>query len=84
MKKYLLALSAVLAVSYYPLASAGMWEKASTFLDKVVNNSSNYNVESAGWNLRVVEWIPAENPNVRCLFAGGSKKGGVACYEVAK
>jgi len=26
--------------------------------------------------------IPADNPNVRCMFAAGSQKGGVACYSI--
>ncbi|MCK5020128.1 MAG: hypothetical protein KAS32_23945 [Candidatus Peribacteraceae bacterium] len=65
-------------------ANAGMWEKLSTIGDEVIKPTSTYNVEASGWNLRVVEWIPKDNPHVRCMFAGGSKKGGVACYSTAQ
>jgi len=82
MKKVLLASSLVLALTLATSANAGLWEKASTFLDRVVNPTANYNVEASGWNIRVVEWIPEGNKNIRCVFAGGSKKGGVACYPI--
>ena len=45
--------------------------------------TAEYTVDTAGWNIRVSEWTPVGNPNVRCMFAGGSKKGGVACYPVS-
>jgi hypothetical protein len=34
---------------------------------------SEYLIETAGWNIRVYEWIPADNPNTRCMFAAGSR-----------
>ena len=80
MKKLLLLSMMLLPLS----ASAGMWEKLSTIGDEVIKPTNTYNVEASGWNLRVVEWTPKNNPNVRCMFAGGSKKGGVACYPVGK
>jgi len=61
---------------------AGLWEKMTTMGAKTVKPSSEYLIETAGWNIRVYEWIPADNPNVRCMFAAGSKKGGVACYSI--
>lgn len=64
-------------------AMAGMWEKVSTFTDKEVKPSAQYTVDTAGWNVRVYEWVPADNKNWRCMFAGGEKKGGVACYPAA-
>jgi len=62
--------------------NAGLWEKVTTLGNKEVKVTGQYNVPAPGWDLRVVEWAPKENKNVRCLFAGGSKKGGVACYPV--
>jgi hypothetical protein len=61
---------------------AGLWEKMTTMGAQTVKPSSEYLIETAGWNIRVYEWIPADNPNVRCMFAAGSKKGGVACYSI--
>ena len=68
----------VLSVS----AQAGLWEKVTTMGAQTVKPSSEYLIETAGWNIRVYEWIPADNPNARCMFAAGSQKGGVACYSV--
>ncbi|RUM83161.1 MAG: hypothetical protein DSZ20_00830 [Candidatus Thioglobus sp.] len=61
---------------------AGLWEKMTTMGAKTVKPSSEYLIETAGWNIRVYEWIPADNPNIRCMFAAGSQKGGVACYSI--
>jgi len=81
--KKLLLIGAVLAL--IPLtASAGMWTKLSTIGDEVIKPTYEYNVETAGWNVRIVEWIPKDNPDMRCMFGGGSKKGGIACYPAKK
>lgn len=77
MKKALLALALVTAST---TVSAGAWERASTFFDKEVKPTSTYTVDASGWNPRVTEWTPADNPNWRCVFAGATKAGGVACY----
>jgi len=61
---------------------AGLWEKMTTMGAQTVKPSSEYLIETAGWNIRVYEWIPADNPNIRCMFAAGSQKGGVACYSI--
>jgi len=63
-------------------AQAGLWENLSTSDWQVKQPTSTYKVEAAGWNLRVYEWTPQDNKNVRCVFAAGSKKGGVSCYPV--
>ena len=61
---------------------AGLWEKMTTMGAQTIKPSSEYLIETAGWNIRVYEWIPADNPNTRCMFAAGSQKGGVACYSI--
>lgn len=44
-----------------------------------------YKLEAFGNDLRVYEWTPRENPNVRCVFVAGSENStGVACYPVEK
>lgn len=59
------------------------WEKFSTFFKETRNNTSAYNVEAAGWNVRAIEWTPEENENYRCMFVAGTEKAGVACYPAA-
>ena len=61
---------------------AGLWEKITTMGAESKKPSAEYLIETAGWNIRVYEWIPQDNPNVRCMFAAGSQKGGVACYSI--
>jgi hypothetical protein len=63
-------------------SQAGIWEKMTTMGATTIKPSSEYLIETAGWNIRVYEWIPADNPNTRCMFAAGSEKGGVACYSI--
>jgi hypothetical protein len=42
-----------------------------------------YKLEAFGNDVRVYEWTPRDNKNVRCVFAAGSQNAtGVACYEV--
>tara|TARA_B100001079_G_C16307271_1_gene468372 strand:- start:407 stop:655 length:249 start_codon:yes stop_codon:yes gene_type:complete len=73
----------LLAIAVLSLSvQAGLWEKVTTMGAKTVKPSSEYLIETAGWNIRVYEWIPADNPNSRCMFAAGSQKGGVACYSI--
>lgn len=84
MKRTLLLTSLALSLSLSATAEAGLWEKMTTLDQETVKSTSSYLVEASGWDVRVVEWTPKENPNVRCMFVGGSKKGGATCYPVAK
>ena len=46
--------------------------------------SDHYKLEVNGFDLRVYEWTPNDNPNVRCVFVSGNTNStGVACYEVS-
>jgi len=69
MKNKLIALITVFLLSLS--AQAGLWEKMTTMGTTTVKPSSEYLIETAGWNIRVYEWIPADNPNARCMFAAG-------------
>jgi hypothetical protein len=80
MKTKLITLLITLITSFS--VQAGLWEKVTTMGAQTVKPSSEYLIETAGWNIRVYEWIPADNPNTRCMFAAGSAKGGVACYSI--
>ncbi len=65
-------------------AHAGLWEKMTTLGQPTIKPESEYLVEASGWNLRVYEWTPPENRNIRCFFAAGEQKGGAACYPVGE
>lgn len=42
-----------------------------------------YRIETMGNDVRMYEWTPQDNKNIRCVFAAGSENStGVACYEV--
>lgn len=44
-----------------------------------------YKVGVYGYDVRVYEWTPVDNKNVRCVFVAGSENSsGVACYPVEK
>lgn len=74
----LLTLTAVIAMPN--TAQAGLWEKVSSLGLPTKKATAEYTVSASGWDIRVYEWVPASNPNIHCVFAAGSKKGGVACY----
>lgn len=47
--------------------------------------TAEYNLDTYGLDVRVYEWAPADNPNIRCVFVAGSENStGVACYPVEK
>jgi len=74
----------VLASVYAISAHAGMWERLTTSGNQTIAPVAQYNVKTAGWNVRVYEWKPAFNPDYRCVLAAGTKIGGVSCYPVPK
>ena len=63
---------------------SSQWEKFSTLFKTTKQNTSSYNVEAAGWNVRVIEWIPEDNKKYRCMFVAGTEKAGVGCYLANK
>lgn len=76
----------MLAVNHFTTDEASKnssWEKFSTLFQVTKSNTSAYTVEAAGWNVRVIEWVPATNLNIRCMFVAGTEKAGTACYKVA-
>jgi len=60
------------------------YEKWTTLFKTTKNNTSTYNVEAAGWNVRVIEWTPEDNKDYRCMFVAGTEKAGVGCYPANK
>ena len=59
---------------------SSQWEKFSTFFKTTKPNTSAYNVSAAGWNVRVIEWIPEDNKDYRCMFVAGTEKAAGGCY----
>lgn len=44
--------------------------------------TAEYNLDVFGNDVRVYEWTPADNPNIRCVFVAGNQNStGVACYS---
>ena len=84
MKKLLLITALALAMA--TPASAGWIDGAVNTLiagDAPSNDAKMYRIETMGNDVRIYEWIPEDNPNVRCAFAAGSSNStGLACYEV--
>ena len=78
----------VLMISYIAFNNnsnkGSTYEKWTTLFKTTKNNTSTYNVEAAGWNVRVIEWTPEDNKDYRCMFVAGTEKAGVGCYPANK
>jgi len=57
-------------------AKAGLWEKATSLLDKTVETST-FSIEAKGWNLRGYEFVTPRG--ARCVSMTGTQKGGLSC-----
>jgi len=73
--------SLILALSFN--AQAGLFDSAMTSSWDSVE-SKHYKLGAYGFDARVYEWTPLENPNVRCVFVASHKSSGVSCYEVSE
>ena len=80
--KKVIALAALLMAG---TVHAGFFDNAMTNDYPTVDSTAKYKVEVYGYNVRVHEWIPEGNPNVRCMLVTGNKNSsGVACYPAAQ
>lgn len=63
-------------------AYAGMFDSIVTsgWSDKDV--TSKYKLDVHGFDVRVYEWIPSDNPNARIVFVAGEKSSGVGSYNI--
>jgi|AntRauTorcE11897_2_1112592.scaffolds.fasta_scaffold28584_2 opacity protein-like surface antigen len=74
---------AVLSIALVSPVSAGLWDTAVTSGWPTIENVTKYKVSTHGYDVRVYEWTPKDNKNVRCVFVAGSENSsGVACYPV--
>ena len=55
-------------------AKAGLWEKATSLLDKTVDTTS-FTIEAKGWNMRGYEFLTPTG--ARCVSMTGTQKGGL-------
>lgn len=79
MKKILLGLALAMASV---TASAGLFDQVATGTWKSKEVTAKYKLETYGYNVRVYEWVPQDNKNMRCVFvAGETNSTGVACYK---
>jgi hypothetical protein len=62
-------------------ANAGLFDSVMTSSWPTVE-SRPYSLGVYGFDARVFEWTPLDNPNVRCVFVASNKSSGVACYDV--
>jgi len=62
-------------------ANAGLFDSVMTS-DWDTIDAKPYNLSVYGFDARVFEWTPLDNPNVRCVFVASNKSSGVACYNV--
>jgi hypothetical protein len=47
-----------------------------------IEPTAKYKLKTYGFDVRVYEWIPKYNPDMRCVFvAGETNSTGVACYQ---
>ena len=46
--------------------------------------TTKYKIDVMNFDVRIYEWTPEENPNVRCVFAAGNQNSsGVSCYTIS-
>jgi len=51
--------------------------------DWETKHTEKYKLETMNFDVRVYEWTPKHNPNVRCVFiAGHENSSGTACYNI--
>lgn len=82
MKQLFLCLSLLAITS---TAYAGLFDSVATSGWDDKETTAKYKLKTYGFDVRVYEWVPKDNSNVRCVFvAGNTNSTGVACYKVKK
>jgi len=47
--------------------------------------TTHYKLDVVNYDVRVYEWVPEDNKDVRCVFIAGKwNSSGVSCYNVKK
>ena len=83
MKKQLICGALLSALSF--TTQAGLFDQIATGTWDSVKPTNAYKLETYGYTVRVYEWTPKDNANIRCVFvAGETNSTGVSCYPVDK
>jgi len=80
--KKIIILTSIAVMVMATTAEAGILSalRSSSWETKKTNH---YMIETMNFNVRVYEWTPNDNKNIRCVFAAGNENSsGVACYPV--
>lgn len=85
MKRILIAGVATAMLMGASVAQAGLFDSAATSGWPTKEDVRKYKVSTYGYDVRVYEWTPLDNKNVRCVFvAGNENSSGASCYPVEK
>ena len=85
MKKSIIALIVASVIAIPTVATAGLKDSLLTAGWGTVDPTVKYKMDTYGYNVRIYEWAPKDNKDVRCVFvAGNTNSTGVACYNVKK
>jgi hypothetical protein len=81
----LMAAATLVAITFLHLTlsstvNAGVWDMLSTS-SWDTKDTTHYLIEVEGFDARVYEWTPANNPNMSCVFVASNVSSGVACYS---
>ena len=64
-------------------ANAGLLDSVMTSNFPTKQTTSKYKLDVYGYDVRIYEWQPQENKNIRCVFIAGNKNSsGVSCYKI--
>ena len=81
MKKIIVVLVMLLLIS--TPVFAGLFSTVATGDWPTEQVEVKYKLSTYGYDVRVYEWTPKYNKNVRCVFvAGNENSSGTACYDV--
>lgn len=81
MKKLIKTFICLLALTLPAIAHAGLFSSTVTAMWDDVEPTTKYKLKTYGFDVRVYEWTPKDNPDMRCVFvAGETNSTGVACY----
>jgi hypothetical protein len=89
LKSYVLAIVAIILAGTAVQLLTATKAHASLFDSAMTSNwdtieSNHYKLDAYGYDARVYEWTPLDNPNMRCVFVASNESSGVGCYPVEK
>ena len=61
-------------------AQAMTWSQVKSWMNKTVEPDVKYNLETAGYNVRVYEFTPLTDPGATCVMSFTNEKMGMFCF----